>query len=229
MKWIIIGSALALLFTIACLAVWKSRDAGYVDLSAPEIIQASQSGDFESVRRIIGADPSQLIVKNSKGNSAAHCAILNDRTDIAIYLIEKGYPVNPRSGAEFPLIMCCVSRYTLNSEIMLKYLIEHGANVNVLYEPEGWLPLNMAVNNGMESKVRILVQSGADLDAKDRTGLTPMELAKQCVEQFKDLKFNLPHGEFNDPGVRKEAVEGWERMVRLIGELEKARRRVRVR
>ena len=194
----------------------NSHGTTYVDDSAPRIIQAVQRGDSESVRQIINADPAALMLKDSKGNSAAHWAILDDHAEIAIYLIEKGYPINPANSAECPLIMCCVSRYTPGSQTLMKYLIDHGANVNVLYEPEGWLPLNLAVNNGMEDKVRLLVKSGASLSAEDRSGLTPLELAKQRVEQYKDPNYNLPHRELNDPKVRQDAIDGWERMVKLI-------------
>ena len=103
---------------------------------------------------------------------------------------------------------------------MLKYLLENGADPNVTYEPEGWVALNMAANNGQEEMIQLLVQHGAKLDSKDRSDLTSLEMAKRRLAQFKDPSLNLPHGELSDPTVRQSAIDKWERMVKLLTQLE---------
>jgi len=191
----------------------------YVDQSAPKFVQAAQRGQLEKVRMMLEKDPSLLKIEDSKGNSAAGCAILNGHNDIAIFLVEQGYPRNPTSPDQFPLIMYCTSRYTSDSFEMLKYLLETGANPNIRYEPEDWVPLNMAVNNGMKDKVNLLVKYGANLDSKDRFGLTSLELAEQRVANYKDPNFDYPGGELRDPKVRQAGLERWEGMVKLLKEL----------
>ena len=208
----------SLLLTL-CVIALIGCNADYVDRDAPKVIQAAQRGDLEGVKRFLADDPSVLAVTDSNGNSATHWAILNDHHEIAIYLIESGYPIDPTDESEFPLIMSCLSRYTPSSEAMLKYLLENGADPNVRYAPEGWVALNMAVNNGMENKARLLVKYGADLGSKDRLGQTSLELAEQRVAEFKNPDFNYPHGELNDPKIRQDAIDRWESMVKLLTEL----------
>ncbi len=207
------------LFAIG-MVVWGFWPGPYVDRDAPVIVQAAQRGDLSAIRRTLARDPASLRVKDSKGNSAAHWAILHNKPEIATYIAEHGYPINPENEADFPLIMCCLCNCTPESDWLLEYLVAHGADVNVRYVKEGWTPLGMAVNNGMESKVRILAEAGADLNSKDRTGLTPMEMAKERLARFKNPRYNLPHGELSDPRKRQEAVARWQHMVDLLAKLQ---------
>lgn len=192
----------------------------YVDPDAPRIVQAAQRGQLQKVKDILERDGSALNHVDSKGNTAATWAVLNDHHEIAIYLIESGYPINPQHKDDFPLIMACLSRFTEGSRDMLRYLLANGADPNVVYEPEGWVPLNMAANNGSEEYVRILARYGARLDSKDRFGQTPLEAAKKQVAKFRDPNFDYPHGELSDPKVREDFIEREERMVKLLTELE---------
>ena len=55
-----------------------------------------------------------------------------------------------KDGSDAPLGKVCwahgagLSRFTPGSRDMLRYLLENGADPNVVYESEGWVPLNMA-------------------------------------------------------------------------------------
>lgn len=208
------------LFAYLAIFLFRSSRAPYVDRNAPPIVIAAQRGNLAEVKRIVAGDPAAIYHTDSNRHTAAACAILDNQPEIAKYLIEAGYPVNPRSDSEFPLIMACLSRYSEESQTMLKYLLDKGADPNVTYKPAGWIPLNMAVNNGQEENVKLLAQYGAKLDSKDETGQTSLEMAKQRLALFKNPRFDLPHGEFSDPLVRQQAVDAWDRMVRLLVELE---------
>lgn len=188
--------------------------------NTPPIVVAAKRGDLDEVKRLVAIDKSVINAEDSKGGTAASSAILNDHIEIAKYLIDIGYPLNPPNEANFPLIMACLSRYSRNSEAMLKFLLEKGADPNITYKPQRWIALNMAVNNGQEDNVRLLVQHGAKLNSKDGTGQTPLELATERLARFKDPRFKDPHEKSMDPKVRQQAVDKWERMVRLLKELE---------
>lgn len=207
-------------FSLISIAGCNSASMPFVDSNAPSIVNAAQRGDIDTVKSILDSDPAALNHTDENGNTAASWAILNDHHEIAIFLVENGYPVNAETEGDFPLIMSCLSRYTQGSRDMLKYLLENGADPNVVYEPEGWVPLNMAANNGQEENVRLLVQHGAKFDSKDRQGQTALEMAKERVAEFRNPEFNYPHGELSDPKVRKDAIKRWERMVDLLTELE---------
>ena len=62
----------------------------YVDPDAPRIVQAAQRGQLQKVKDILERDGSALNHVDSKGNTAATWAVLNDHHEIAIYLIESG-------------------------------------------------------------------------------------------------------------------------------------------
>jgi ankyrin repeat protein len=212
---------LLLVLCVCLLCACGSGHGGPVDPKAPLIVQAAQRGDLATVKQLLAENPAALTVTDSKNNTAAAWAILNDHDDIAVYLIEHGYPVNPRTGADVPLILDCTSRFTPASDAMLQYLLQHGADPNVLYTPEHWRALDLAVNNGMENKVRLLVQHGADLHATNASGQTPLQLARDRLAQFRDPTFNFPHGELSDPKVRSAAIDRWRHMVTLLEQLDR--------
>jgi ankyrin repeat protein len=71
-------------------------------------------------------------------------------------------------------------------------LLELGADVNVT-NAAGQTPLHVAVAAGANDIVRMLVEKGARVDARDRRGDTPMTLAdrredKSTVDLLKELK-----------------------------------------
>ncbi len=192
-----------------------------VDRSAPPIIRAAGVGDLDTVKRIVAHDPSAMYETDSYGNTAATWAILDDHPEVAICLIELGYPVNPRNETDFPLVMACLSRFTEGSRSMLKYLLDHGADPNVSYQ--NLTALNLATSSGQEQRVKLLVDYGAKLDARDGRGQTSLEIAEERLDQFKDPTFDLPHNELQDPKVRQAAIDEWERMVRLLIELDQGK------
>jgi len=56
-------------------------------------------------------------------------------------------------------------------------LVGKGAKVDWRHESTGWTLLHTAVEHGMASSIRELVQLGADINAADLEGATPLHLA----------------------------------------------------
>lgn len=54
-----------------------------------------------------------------------------------------------------------------------------------LKEEDGFTSLHLAAENGYGKIVEILIQHKADVNVTDKTGLTPLQLAKQYGKQTK--------------------------------------------
>jgi len=74
-----------------------------------------------------------------------------------------------------------------NDTKKLKELVKAGVNVNARNEC-GWTPLHYAVGGGHLEIVKLLLKSGADVNAKEKMrGLTPLQLAGFYPEVIKIL------------------------------------------
>ncbi|CAD7014714.1 ARF GTPase-activating protein GIT2 [Ceratitis capitata] len=66
---------------------------------------------------------------------------------------------------------------TSNLETSLRLLVQ-GANPNYFHEEKRSTPLHVAAKFGQASQIELLVANGADINAIDGNGLTPLEVAK---------------------------------------------------
>ena len=61
---------------------------------------------------------------------------------------------------------------------IVKLLLSRGANVNVNSGSEGATPLHQVIGGGAQHDlIKLLVAEGADLNARDKSGLTPLSSA----------------------------------------------------
>ena len=58
----------------------------------------------------------------------------------------------------------------------MKTLLRRGGNPNE-QTPKGRGLLQLAIKTGLDKIVKVLVASGAEIDVKDRSGLTPFQVA----------------------------------------------------
>ena len=81
---------------------------------------------------------------------------------------------------------------------MVKYLIEHNANVNAC-DKESWNPLHAAVACGHMSIIRYLMENGGDILALNLDGNFPVDLVDNNDEVEKYLDQQLSKlGESNE-------------------------------
>jgi ankyrin repeat protein len=98
-------------------------------------------------------------------------------TDVARTLFELGTPLEFADGNGITML----GRAALNNEVaMARTLIERGANVNVV-DKLGMTPLLWAVSMdfGDPAMIELLLTSGAKADARNKDGLTALELARK--------------------------------------------------
>ena len=153
-----------------------------------------------------GADPN---LKNKDGKAPLHILsgrqyhdIWDSRSSclVAQLLLERGADVNSRDkGHETPLLLA--TRHNLT--FLVRFLLEHGADPNMVYEegksllhlllgPHGfdWLSINGWLDDRL---VATLLDHGADVNARDNAHKTPLLLAMQ-LGTSDIVRFLLEHG-----------------------------------
>jgi ankyrin repeat protein len=155
-----------------------------------------------------GAD---INAKDRDDFTALSWAWKENRFDTVRLLLQRGANINvsPASSLGRPTIKKDLLLYAISSgadESLIKLLIDHGSNVNS--NQDGVTPLHQAVDSGRIETVKLLVDAGADIQAKGRaigggiyTGrsfifysdIMPLELAK-LYEKYV-------------PGPRKEILD----------------------
>ena len=97
-------------------------------------------------------------------------AVQRDSVERARELILKGADVNEVNGSSHKAI-----EYVRSAE-MVKLLVDSGANVHSVGSYATDTPLHVAAN---ESVVRALIQAGADVNAQNNKGITPLYFASE--------------------------------------------------
>jgi Fic-DOC domain mobile mystery protein B len=84
-----------------------------------------------------------------------------------------------------------------NGVALVNALLKNGGNPND-QTPNGHRLLQLAVKSGLENIVKLLISAGAEVDVKDRTGLTPFQVA--VVQENKTLAdFLVSKGAIRNP------------------------------
>jgi hypothetical protein len=118
---------------------------------------AIREGTFDEFRRMLAEHPGLL---DEDGPHMLEYAATNDRFDIMAFLVEAGVDVNAGTGADTPLT-AAAREGTIEA---VRWLLEHGADVNGLAEPTASTPLEEAIVEGRLEMVKYLLERGADPD-----------------------------------------------------------------
>jgi ankyrin repeat protein len=158
------------------------------------LVNASQSGHLDIVKYLVekGAN---VNVKNGSGLTPTAMGILSLHLEIVKYLIEKGANVNQKNALGGTLLM--TAAYVDRPEIV-KYLIEKGADIDaknkkgdtacyLAKSPElkallcsgGGYDIFQAIKYYIPARVKDLVEAGANVNAKENDGSTPLIIASQ--------------------------------------------------
>lgn len=118
-----------------------------------------------------GVDPD---IKDIKGKTPLHEAVAFGRKEMAAYLIAKGADVNITSQeGKTPLYEAWESR----AEELAALLIANGADVRIRHKIYDTTLLHWASEDGHLGLAKLLVDHGADVNAEDRSGETPLQCA----------------------------------------------------
>ena len=155
-----------------------------------------------------GAD---IHLRNESGETALHGALSAENRDIVRELLDNGANIN---DIITPTVSCDINRGPTNQ----------GAYDNLQV---GFTALHQAAFLGSENMTRLLLERGADFNIKDKTGMTPLDVA--CDKQHQGpfwalIEFGAGHSTALDPGKLPEWVFTSDALIReperLISALE---------
>ena len=148
--------------------------------SANPFVLASYAGNAKSLKRLLAAggkvDEAFIAIGTSRTTPMLGAFKFGD-VDVANTLLDLGAPVDFADGNGITML----GRTVLNNEVeMARALITRGANVNVV-DKLGMTPLLWAANVdfGDTAMIELLLKSGAKTSARNKDGLTPLELARK--------------------------------------------------
>jgi ankyrin repeat protein len=132
-----------------------------------ELFLAVTSGDVDTVRRLVGEDPSLASARDGSGLPVVLLALFNQQREVADVLLA----AEPELG---PLEAAATGRAD-----RLQQLLDDDPEAGHARTPEGFTPLGLAAFLGGPDVVRVLLDHGADADddADNQFGVRPVNAA----------------------------------------------------
>ena len=153
-------------------------------------LHVAVSNGFTTIVRLLLNNGADTEVKDSHGKTAVQMRLRSE--GILTHLVEKGADIEARDRlGQTPLCNAIVS----NSQITARYLIERGADTNAKCDISNTLGtlLFEAVRQKKEWAVELLLEGGADLQARDITGRRVLYYAVRGGQE-SIVKVLLDHG-----------------------------------
>ncbi|XP_074599566.1 palmitoyltransferase ZDHHC17-like [Brevipalpus obovatus] len=160
------------------------------DTSNYDIVKATQHGALDRVKQLID-DGYDVHQQDSEGVTVLHWAAINNRLEIASYLLSKGADVNAIGGdLRSTPINWAVRQGQLK---MVVLLLQHGADPAIL-DSEGYNCLHLAAQFGFTSIAAYLIAKGMEIDAPDSNGMTALMWASFRVRTDDPARLILSLG-----------------------------------
>ncbi len=139
------------------------------------LIMAGQAGNTGALRILCqyNADPD---IKDFKGNSALHYAVMNGRTEASRLLVEEcnaNIDIQNKEGSTPLMEAIKIGAY----EIQIDNLLHNKANTEVKEFTKGNTALMVAIEKSHFSAIKKLLNAGADIHARNNKGYTPLIVA----------------------------------------------------
>ncbi|NXF04265.1 ASB3 protein, partial [Smithornis capensis] len=156
------------------------------------IHEAAAHNSSECLRLLINAAPSDgyIHLRTFEGLCALHLSARRGSLECLRVLLEAGADLNDvTTDATTTLFLAVESKRTE----VVKFLVQHGANVEGPHCWSGWNSLHQASFQGSTEIMKILLEKGASKNCRDDFGITPLFVAAQ-YGQLESLRLLVSHG-----------------------------------
>jgi hypothetical protein len=137
------------------------------------IDEAIAKGDLADVKLHVAADPATLNQGRDKTRTPLAQAVLRNKTEIALFLVEAGANPDALDSSERTPLHLAVERR--NPQVVAALL--KGKAKPSLGDKDGWTPLHHAAAKNLVEIAKILLAGGADPMALSKLGGTPLHEA----------------------------------------------------
>jgi ankyrin repeat protein len=186
---------------------------------AQTVFEAVGRGDLAAVRALVSADSALVAARDQAQNTPLHVAARAGPTEVVTLLLARGADVNAANyQQETPLHWATLG----NRHGVVELLLRRGGRVDPR-QSYGRTPLLLvARETGNLEMARRLLDAGADVNARDRFGSTPLELSawrgfRDVVDLLLDRGATVPADARAAGEMLAMAAErGLERLFRLL-------------
>ncbi len=157
--------------------VMKARIAQLVDqYLQPSFFMAAKNGNVDTVRDLINDDQA-IDATTTRNFTALHLAALHNRINVATLLIERRANAKVIDDLHQTPLHMAASRGHVEMIQLLIAADPDRVNINAVSQDGGKTPLHDAVHAGRADAVEALIKGGANIEAADIAGRTPLALA----------------------------------------------------
>jgi hemoglobin len=146
------------------------------------LMMASGRGALlEYAERALLADPALAQVRNRYGRTLLHDASAQGNLRMVELLLRLGADPNVHFGGAHTPLYCVANECQVpGGARIVRALVRAGAQVDGRSDAKQCTPLHMAARRGNIEVAEALMDCGADIHARDKTGVTPLQRAKNC-------------------------------------------------
>lgn len=139
------------------------------------VVAGAEPENEGALQRLLDAG-SAVDMRGKRGATALLSAVGKGHAGVARLLLDAGADVNAQDARGISALMMAAQDGNAD---LVQLLLERGADVDIKVFRYLSTPLWYAAAGGHEAVMRLLIAAGADLNASDANGITPLMIAEQ--------------------------------------------------